>query len=388
VFDADEANERRNKKKLIFEKTLRINKERRTPTMSSPTTPIVPLIPDMETADPDDVITLILACTHPRLNLRAVLITPGTPAQVAVVRSILRHIRSVEIPIGVFDLQHGSTRQEPAAADHSSASSKPLPTCVSEWHYKSFAHIGLRRDAVDADVERGWQLLARHWSADVTLVTGAPLKNLGAFLHNATPEQLGAIGSWVAQGGFAGDNVVPESLRLAQFRGRNFFQTYNFGGDIPSARRALACAQLSGKTSCVSKNVCHRVFFSKQRLEFLSSIVEKLNAMQTSDDNDEPDDDDDWRAARLRALRLVECSMRAYLTKNGNGKKFHDPLALAAAIDASCVTWAAVRVVHKAKEGFGCETESQSETEQGRALPHRISIDCDEDRAFEILFQV
>jgi inosine-uridine nucleoside N-ribohydrolase len=339
------------------------------------------LILDLETADPDDVLTLTLAAAHPRIRLLAALVTPGTPAQIAVVRTILAHILPADRlpPIGAFDLRHGHSLDD---------SARPPPTCVSDWHYKAFAHIGLVRGAVDSDAPDGWRLLDQHWTADVTLVTGAPLKNLGAFLRNVPPERLARVGSWIAQGGFAGANVVPPELRLPQFGDKDFFQTFNFGGDIPSAVRALACAELRGKTWCVSKNVCHRVVFAAKRLEELSIAVEAAE-VEVGDEIGGGDGGGggDWRASRARSLRLVHAAMAMYLEKNSKGKKFHDPLALAAALERGCIRWAPVRVVHRPKEGFGCEVSDDNADELETTLPHRISIDCDEDAAFRVLFE-
>ena len=40
---------------------------------------------DMETSDPDDFLTLLLLIGHPRVNLKAVTVTPGTPDQIGLV---------------------------------------------------------------------------------------------------------------------------------------------------------------------------------------------------------------------------------------------------------------------------------------------------------------
>ena len=50
----------------------------------------MPFVWDMETSDPDDFMTLLLLLGHPRVDLRAVTITPGTPEQVGLVRWALR----------------------------------------------------------------------------------------------------------------------------------------------------------------------------------------------------------------------------------------------------------------------------------------------------------
>lgn len=45
------------------------------------TTKKIDVIWDMETADPDDFITLLLLLGHPLVNLKAVTVTPGTKDQ-------------------------------------------------------------------------------------------------------------------------------------------------------------------------------------------------------------------------------------------------------------------------------------------------------------------
>lgn len=62
---------------------------------------------DMETGDPDDFLTLLLLLGHPRVNLRGVTITPGTPDQVGVVRHALA-LFGRDIPVGAFDLDHAT----------------------------------------------------------------------------------------------------------------------------------------------------------------------------------------------------------------------------------------------------------------------------------------
>jgi pyrimidine-specific ribonucleoside hydrolase len=60
--------------------------------------------------------------------------------------------------VGAFDLGH-----------------KAKGSCVSAWHYRSFGEIPPSRDAVP-----GPELLNKLCGPTTTLVTDAPLKNLGA----------------------------------------------------------------------------------------------------------------------------------------------------------------------------------------------------------------
>ena len=255
---------------------------------------MVDIIWDMETGDPDDFLTLLFLCGHPGVRLKAVTVTPGTPHQVGVVRWALAEL-GVDIPVGAFNLDHPRK-------------------CVSSWHYHTYGDIPPSRDALP-----GWQVLLEHGDADTTLVTGAPLKNLGALL--ARPEaDSWQLGRWVAQGGFAGEGVVPPHLQLAKFKGMEVVPTYNFGGAPRAARAALDDARI-GERRLVSKNVCHRVYYDHDLHRKVRDVM-----------------------ADSPALQLVYRGMDRYLSRKPGGKKFHDPLAACCAIDPAVGTWAEVEV--------------------------------------------
>ena len=144
----------------------------------------MPFVWDMETSDPDDFMTLLLLLGHPRVDLRAVTITPGTPEQVGLVRWALRALGR-DIPVGARDLDHGKD-------------------CVSAWHYKAYGKMEPSRDA-----EPAAELLLRVLDAETTLVTGAALKNRGAVLRKVDAQEGAtfALGRLFIQGGFAGEGV-------------------------------------------------------------------------------------------------------------------------------------------------------------------------------------
>jgi inosine-uridine nucleoside N-ribohydrolase len=192
----------------------------------------VDIVWDMETGDPDDFLTLLLLLGHPRVRLKAVTVTPGTPHQVGVVRWALDRMGR-DLPVGAFNLAHDKQ-------------------CVSGWHHRVFGDMPPSEDA-----RPGWEVLAEHCDEDTTLVTGAPLKNLGTLLSRPDLDSW-RLGRWVAQGGFAGEGVVPAELQLDKFKGLDAVQTYNFNGAPKAAAAALADDRI-GARWLVSKNVCHRV---------------------------------------------------------------------------------------------------------------------------------
>ncbi|MEZ4382692.1 MAG: nucleoside hydrolase [Nannocystaceae bacterium] len=291
----------------------------------APTPARIPVVWDMETGDPDDFLTLLLLCDHPRVELRGVTITPGTPAQVGLVRRALEWFELADaVPVGAFNLDHGKR-------------------CVSAWHERAYGAFPESRDA-----HPGAQLLLELCGPEVTLVTGAPLKNLGAAI--TLGEARGApfrLGRHVAQGGFAGEGVVPPQLQLAKFRGLEVCPTYNLNGAPKEALAALAHPGIA-RRRFVSKNVCHGVLYDAE-------LHARVAAART----------------RRRSLELIWRGMDAYLARKPEGKKFHDPLAACCAIEPTIGVWAEVELFRRGGR-WGARLEPGSTTE--------IIVDYDRER--------
>lgn len=282
----------------------------------------------METSDPDDFMTLLLLLGHPRVDLRSVTVTPGTPDQIGLVRWALREVGR-DIPVGAHNLDHG----------------KP---CVSPWHYKAYGPIDASREAEPAP-----DLLLRTLDATTTLVTGAPLKNLGATLRRVDAEQRPfTLGRLVIQGGFAGEGVVPPEKQLEKFRGRVTCPSFNLGGDPKSALLALAHPAITERR-LVSKNVCHGVIYD-------AALHARVTALR----------------GRGRALDLLADGMSYYLKHHPAGKIFHDPLAACCAIDDTIATWAEVDVYRERGE-WGARPAAGTNT--------FIIVDLDRERFVETL---
>ncbi len=265
---------------------------------------------DMETGDPDDFVTLLLLLGHPRVTLRGVTITPGTPDQVGVVRKALAWFDRTDIPVGAFNLDHKTPSQKMAGAgkDDDDHGVRWGGSCVSAWHYKAYGDFPPSRDAV-----HGPDLLHALCGPTTTLITGGPLKNLGGAL--AKPGFR--LGRLVAQGGFAGEGVVPPEQQLEKFRGLTTCPTYNLNGDAKSALAVIATDAIAEKRF-VSKNVCHGVSYDEALHARVASVK-----------------------SESRSLDLIWRGMQTYL-EGGSGKKFHDPLAACCAIDESIGQWAEV----------------------------------------------
>ena len=302
------------------------------------------IIFDMETGDPDDVLTLALLATHPWADLVAVTVTPGSPDQIGVVRHVLglvgrQDLLEKGLTIGSFNLDHPKS-------------------CVSDWHYKAFGPI-----PPSVNARQGWDVLVDYWDSDVTLVTGGPLKNVGKYLQMIDERPawvkdhlwLNGPGTIVLQGGFAGSGVVDDVDQLEKFKGMVTCPTYNLNGDPKSAKAVFASSRLWAKRTLVSKNVCHGVVYDQELHDL---------AMQVADPHP--------------GLALVRKVMAPYVAE-GKTKALHDPLAAMCALDPSIGTWAEVEV-YREKGEWGARLSPGSGT--------MIITKYDRDRFIQALFAV
>ncbi len=266
------------------------------------------LIFDMETGDPDDALTLCFLVNHPWVNLHAVTVTPGTDEQIGLVRHILNET-GIDIPVGSYRIGYDKK-------------------CVSKYYYKWLGNF----ESAQPDDE-GYAIILNTLKEypDTTLLTGAPLKNLTDIAETVK------IKEWVAQGGFAGDNVVPVEYRLPKFEGRVTCPTFNFNGAPKTALALLASQHIKSKY-LVSKNVCHGVVYDKGMHERFAEYRHQSAGMN-----------------------LMYRGMETYLNKKPDGKKFHDPLALAVAIDKSVCEFAEVELFRQRGE-WGSNLKANTNT--------------------------
>ena len=289
---------------------------------------------DMETQDPDDVLTLCLLATHPMASLRAVTVNPGSRHQVGIVRHVLSRLLGDHhgIPVGAGRPDHPKQ-------------------CVSSFHYRWLGDVppgdadGLAPEVLVDAYERSGRGLR--------IVTGGPLTNVAAFLGLAGP----GAPSVTVQGGFAGDPVVPEEHRLPKFSGRSTCSTFNLNGDVVAAKAVLSHVGL-GSRRLVSKNVCHGVAWDR-------GMHERMRLRP--------------RLPSHAGLSMAFEAMGLYLGRRPEGKLLHDPLAACAALDPSFVTWAEVEVYRERGE-WGSRLSPGSGTE--------ISVAVDRGRFEQLLMGV
>ncbi len=194
---------------------------------------------DIETSDPDDVMMLLLAAAHPQIGAKlvAVTVTPGSREQVSLVRWVLREV-------GLLETVRIGARDWPINAGKSGARQGQF--------YDAFGSL----PTSDADCEPAATVLGEMCSDDVTLVTGAPVYNLQDAIL-AFPGNF-RLGRWVAQGGFAGEGVVPAELQMDKFRGMTRCATWNFGSGVQAkaARTALDCEDTVSRPKSSCRRTC------------------------------------------------------------------------------------------------------------------------------------
>lgn len=282
---------------------------------------------DMETRDPDDALTLCLLASHPRVDLQAVTLTPGTKRQIGLVREILRRL---EKPLPI------AARQPDSTAD-----------AVSPFHVD---WLGQFSAAEPDDLAHALLATTLRANPDCTLLTGAPLQNVRLWLRHHPDSRLQR---WVAQGGFAGDNLVAEPDRLAKFAGRTRCESYNFGHDAKGALAALNSGQIAERR-LVGKNVTHGVAWDAALQQALASQI-----------------------SASPGLALAHAAMAVYLAQQPMGKLLHDPLAAVAAIDPAAFSW---------REATVTQRNGQWESQPASGTQTFVAVAIDRQRALTTLF--
>ena len=293
----------------------------------------IPIVMELETGDPDDILALLFILEHPRAQLKAIVMSPGSPDQIGLIKHIFTKYHHPDISIGAFNLDH------------------PKPT-VSAWHYKTFGHFESSRDAVD-----GAALILEHCTPDTTMLCCGPMRNLGKAIQVAEDTNSDfTLAKVVIQGGFVGNNIVPESVALEKFKDKEMVPSWNLDGALKDTLRILRsprCSEIrlvlhTGPAlppqvrNCdispqVSKNVCHGVVWDERLSE------------QIADQGTE-------------MLHTIDTIMTDYRQQKGSPKIIHDLVAATCALTPTVCEWAQVTMHHQKKAGWGADISKTSNT--------------------------
>lgn len=225
---------------------------------------------DMETGDPDDLITLLLLVTNPDVNLRGVTCWQGSPIQIGLIKHVLE-LANLDIPIGGLN--------------------EPEPTELSTY-YTDVVGKWNKLDAKQTPNEVFEEILKKY--PDTKILTGAPLTNLGNFLRTKTT----VIESVTTQGGYLGNLA---SKPLEKFRGKKEIRTYNLTNDTEAFTTVNNSKNIK-KLTYVTKDLCHGFMYTPEihkSIHFGDSPIQKL---------------------------LYACLNR--YAEAGKSKAMHDPLAM------------------------------------------------------------
>lgn len=254
---------------------------------------------NMETDDPDDFITLLIMLGHPRVELLGVIVTPGSPEQVALVKEAMKWFGK-DLPVASLDISH--TEAE-----------------ISPWHYRMYGAYGRSFDTVSISD------ILKNAETDVTFFSGAPLTAVAKGLNETTIS--GQFGRLVAQGGFAGNGVVPDEFQLDKFKGQATCSSYNLSHDTDAADFILNSDAFIEKYF-VSKNVCHGIYYD---------AALHLDVLKNKD----------------RHLYLEKIYQGMTDCEGSSKKKYHDPFALCCAIDPDIALWEEV-MIFRDGPNWGC----------------------------------
>lgn len=273
----------------------------------------IPFHFDMETADPDDSMTLAILATHPKVHLVSVSIHPGGKDQIGFVRHVLRVLGREDVRIG-------------------SGTPKSSASRVSGF-YRSW--VGKFENSEADDTAANIMTETLYQFPDCTLLTGAALTNPHALLETGV-----FFDRWFCQGGFAGDNIIPKENRLEKFDGKLTCATFNLNGNPLAAEKLLSISITERRL--ISKNVCHAAIFTKKDAEMLVPFRNNNKGLDLF----------------LKAVELKE-------------KALHDTVAALLAIDPSKAVWTEV-IPYRQRGEWGCHKVQENSGQNSSLITTHI----------------
>lgn len=264
---------------------------------------------DIETGDPDDLWTLALMSTHPRVNLKSVSVYPGGRDQISLVRKVLALCGRSDVIIAANVKQDNKSRVSP--------------------YYTSWVGEVNPEDPDDTILNIFPKIKGSN------LLTGGPLTNI----HNmmlSNPDDI-IFDHWTCQGGFVGANIVTPNYELDKFKGKVTVPTFNFNGNPNAAMDLLVNKQPFNSIRTVGKNVCHGFFITKEQVDNLITSIENPHV----------------------GLAVMLSAIQHYYKTHNTLKAMHDILAALLHIDSSCGIWVS-GVPYRERGGWGFSDKPES----------------------------
>lgn len=185
---------------------------------------------EMETGDPDDLITLLLLLANPNVQLRGINCWQGSPAQIGLINYVLS-LADLNIPVG------GLNSPEPAQL------SAYYRNIVGYWkHMKADINPNEVLDFVLTNYP------------DTHILTGAPLTNLGNFVEKTNKN----INKVTTQGGYLGEIIKNP---IDKFKNVKSIRTYNLSSDTEAFLKVDKADCIKNLTY-VTKDLCHDFLYT------------------------------------------------------------------------------------------------------------------------------
>ena len=258
--------------------------------------------------DPDDFFA-ICYLLNAGVNIKAILVSPGHPYQVGLVRFICEYC-GVNIPIGVSD------------------PNKCHSTDYTGFHKKMIMTYGIPESQKSDGI--GYEIAESIYKDDpnVTFLAIGPMKNLGEFMRR---NPLIHIRKFYMQGGFIGYDchTDPNIVRLPKFEGKTVCRSYNPGGDIEACK--LLTRTYVDDRRFISKNVNHTILFDSAKYAEMLSV---------------------WEGRTPEAPYELFLKAAVAYDFQKREKKFHDPTAVACLLHPEVATWAEGQLYYTS-QGWG-----------------------------------
>ena len=274
--------------------------------------------------DPDDLFAICYLAAA-GVNIRAILISPGDPDQIAIAKFVCDEI-GLNIPIGVS--HENRTKLSSGSIHHELLKEYGRP-------------LEAKADGFGCDVIA--DVLKEYPNCELFVI--GPVSNIGRYLKLHPEAYFDAA---TMQGGFLPYSVCNSTVRHPNFEGKDSVPTFNLNGDRESGVRFL-----EGNIELrqmVGKNVCHTIIFDREQGK---KVCPKPGC---------------------RASSLFKEASDMYLLKH-EGKKFHDPTAACLHLHPEIGTWLLGKTV---KSGSGWTTVPDPNGD-------KILVDVDREKLWDHL---
>lgn len=232
--------------------------------------------------DPDDFFAICYLAAA-GVDIRAIVISPGDPDQIAVARWLCKQI-DLNIPIGAAELGR-----------------KKLSSGSIHHHLLKRTGDSLYAEADDL----GHRVIESVADAETEAFVIGPVTSTAAYIKQFLPLKRATM-----QGGFVPYSVQRPTISLDKFEGKSWMPTFNLNGDRKAADLFLS---VNMPRQMVGKNVCHSVVFDRNRF---ARFAKPIN----------------------RASELFCEAAELYLALH-DSKKFHDPTAAVCHLHPEVGTW-------------------------------------------------